>query len=80
MHMTAIHAQPEQNGRKALPAAMKNTTVKPDHGGFALSFALFQAACATADTGPGEKRLSSGRIQAIFMSNGTPLGECRVKI
>lgn len=24
-----------------------------------------------------EKRLSNGRIQAIFTSDGTPLGECR---
>ena len=37
------------------------------------------AACATADAGRGEKRLSRGRIQAIFTSVGRPLGECRLK-
>jgi hypothetical protein len=35
------------------------------------------AACATAGAAKGKKRLSSGRIQAIFTSVGTPVGECR---
>ena len=37
------------------------------------------AACATAGAAKGKKRLSRGRIQAIFTSVGTPLGECRVR-
>jgi TPR repeat protein len=40
---------------------------------------LVSAACATAGAAKGKKRLSSGRIQAIFTSVGTPLGECRMK-
>ena len=35
------------------------------------------AACATADAAQDGKCLSSGQVQAIFKSNGTPLGECR---
>ena len=35
------------------------------------------AACATAGAAQGGKRLSSGRFLPIFMSDGTPLGECR---
>ena len=37
------------------------------------------AACATAGAAQGEKRLSSRRFLAIFMSDGTPLGECQHK-
>ena len=36
------------------------------------------AACATPDAARGEKRLSSGRFLPIFISDGTPLGECRL--
>ncbi|MBP8931405.1 MAG: hypothetical protein KBG46_09030, partial [Paracoccus sp.] len=35
------------------------------------------AVCATAGAACGRKSLSSARIQAIFTSNDTPLGECR---
>lgn len=38
-----------------------------------------QPAQATADTARGKKRLSSEQIQAILMSDGIPLGECRLK-
>jgi hypothetical protein len=37
------------------------------------------AACATAGAAKGKKRLSSGRIHAIFTSGGRPLGECRLR-
>ncbi|RSV17004.1 GNAT family N-acetyltransferase [Sphingomonas sp. ABOLH] len=36
------------------------------------------AVCATAGAACGRKSLSSARIQAIFTSNDTPLGECRL--
>ena len=35
------------------------------------------AACATAGAAQDQKRLSSGRILAILLSEGTPHGECR---
>lgn len=34
----------------------------------------------TTAAAQGEKRLSGGRIQAIFASDSRPLGECRIKI
>ncbi|MDF2143322.1 hypothetical protein P2G62_17575, partial [Paenirhodobacter sp. CAU 1674] len=37
------------------------------------------AVCATAGAACGRKSLSSDRIQAIFTSNDTPPGECRLK-
>ncbi len=37
------------------------------------------AVCATADAARGEKRLSSGQIQAILTSDGRLLGEYRSK-
>jgi hypothetical protein len=36
MRMTAIHAQPEQNGRKALPAALKDAAARPEHSRFVV--------------------------------------------
>ncbi|MEZ5424611.1 MAG: sigma factor-like helix-turn-helix DNA-binding protein, partial [Pyrinomonadaceae bacterium] len=38
------------------------------------------AVCATAGAACGRKSLSSARIQAIFTSNDTPLGECRIRV
>jgi|TARA_B110000503_G_C7098298_1_gene392640 hypothetical protein len=37
----------------------------------------FIAACATTAAAQGGKRLSGGRIQAIFASDSRQLGECR---
>ena len=39
---------------------------------------LAQAACATAGAARGGKSLFRGQIQAIFTSDDTPLGECRL--
>ena len=36
--------------------------------------------CATTDAARGGKRLTSWRSQAIFTSEGRPLGECRIML
>lgn len=77
--MIAIHAQTERKrldrsvrcAEKRRPWARKQRLrglIRPD-----------PAVCATAGPACGRKSLSSARIQAIFTSNDTPLGECRVK-
>lgn len=75
--MIAIHAQTERKrldrsvrcAEKRRPWARKQRLrglIRPD-----------PAVCATAGAACGRKSLSSARIQAIFTSNDTPLGECR---
>ena len=77
MRMTAIHAQTERkrqdrSARRAEKRRRPDTTrrlrrpIRPD-----------PAVCVTAGAARGGKSLSSGRIQAIFTSDGMPLGECR---
>nr|WP_254697822.1 MlrC C-terminal domain-containing protein [Phaeobacter piscinae] len=77
--MIAIHAQTERKrldrsvrcAEKRRPWARKQRLrglIRPD-----------PAVCATAGAACGRKSLSSARIQAIFTSNDTPLGECRYK-
>ena len=79
MRMIAIHAQTERKrldrsvrcAEKRRPWARKQRLrglIRPD-----------PAVCATAGAACGRKSLSSARIQAIFTSNDTPLGECRPK-
>jgi hypothetical protein len=79
MRMIAIHAQTERKrldrsvrcAEKRRPWARKQRLrglIRPD-----------PAVCATAGAACGRKSLSSARIQAIFTSNDTPLGECRSK-
>ena len=76
--MIAIHAQTERKrldrsvrcAEKRRPWARKQRLrglIRPD-----------PAVCATAGAACGRKSLSSARIQAIFTSNDTPLGECRL--
>jgi hypothetical protein len=78
MRMIAIHAQTERKrldrsvrcAEKRRPWARKQRLrglIRPD-----------PAVCATAGAACGRKSLSSARIQAIFTSNDTPLGECRL--
>jgi cytochrome P450 len=80
MRMIAIHAQTERKrldrsvrcAEKRRPWARKQRLrglIRPD-----------PAVCATAGAACGRKSLSSARIQAIFTSNDTPLGECRIPI
>ena len=79
MRMIAIHAQTERKrldrsvrcAEKRRPWARKQRLrglIRPD-----------PAVCATAGAACGRKSLSSARIQAIFTSNDTPLGECRFR-
>ena len=76
--MIAIHAQTERKrldrsvrcAEKRRPWARKQRLrglIRPD-----------PAVCATAGAACGRKSLSSDRIQAIFTSNDTPPGECRL--
>ncbi|ABS68484.1 hypothetical protein Xaut_3255 [Xanthobacter versatilis] len=78
MRMIAIHAQTERKrldrsvrcAEKRRPWARKQRLrglIRPD-----------PAVCATAGAACGRKSLSSARIQALFTSNDTPLGECRL--
>lgn len=78
--MIAIHAQTERKrldrsvrcAEKRRPWARKQRLrglIRPD-----------PAVCATAGAACGRKSLSSARIQAIFTSNDTPLGECRLNL
>ncbi|WP_416153216.1 ABC-three component system middle component 5 [Sulfitobacter sp. OXR-159] len=78
MRMIAIHAQTERKrldrsvrcAEKRRPWARKQRLrglIRPD-----------PAVCATAGAACGRKSLSSDRIQAIFTSNDTPPGECRL--
>ena len=80
MRMIAIHAQTERKrldrsvrcAEKRRPWARKQRLrglIRPD-----------PAVCATAGAACGRKSLSSDRIQAIFTSNDTPPGECRLII
>ena len=80
MRMIAIHAQTERKrldrsvrcAEKRRPWARKQRLrglIRPD-----------PAVCATAGAACGRKSLSSARIQAIFTSNDTPLGECRLSV
>jgi len=80
MRMIAIHAQTERKrldrsvrcAEKRRPWARKQRLrglIRPD-----------PAVCATAGAACGRKSLSSARIQAIFTSNATPLGECRLNL
>lgn len=80
MRMIAIHAQTERKrldrsvrcAEKRRPWARKQRLrglIRPD-----------PAVCATAGAACGRKSLSSARIQAIFTSNDTPLGECRISL
>ncbi|ABS67243.1 membrane protein-like protein [Xanthobacter versatilis] len=80
MRMIAIHAQTERKrldrsvrcAEKRRPWARKQRLrglIRPD-----------PAVCATAGAACGRKSLSSARIQALFTSNDTPLGECRLNV
>jgi hypothetical protein len=61
-----------------LSGALENTAAEPEHGGCGLIRPV-PAACATEDTGWGEKHLIGWKIQATLLSASMPLGECRIK-
>jgi hypothetical protein len=74
--MTAIHAQLNESGIKALPAALKTAPQAPDAANFRpnLSTTGAFANCCNAQAA---KHLIAWRNQAKLPSNGTPLSECR---
>ena len=78
--MTAIHAQTE---RKRLDGSVRRAEKHHRRARtrrFRGLIRAVSAACSTTAAAQGGKRLSGGRIQAIFTSDGTPLGECRLRI
>ena len=79
VRLTAIRAQTERNRKDMSARCAEN------HCAWARTWWLrglirpVPAPCATKGTDRGEKRLSSGRVQAIFVSGGMPPRECRVR-
>ncbi|WP_213685311.1 hypothetical protein [Roseicyclus sp.] len=78
MRMTAIQAQTERKrqDRSARRAEKHHRRARTRR--FRGLIRTVSAACAAIDAAQGEKRLSGGRIQAIVMTEGNPLGECRL--
>ena len=79
MRVTAIHAQTERKRqdrsvRRAEKRRRPDTTRR-----LRGPICPVPAPCAPDNAAQDGKYLSSGRIQAIFTSDGMPLGECRVK-
>ena len=79
MRMTAIHAQTERRRQDRSARCAEKHRRRDRTRRLRGLIRPLSAACATAGVAQGEKRLSSGRIQAIFTPSGTPLGECRFK-
>ena len=78
MRMTAIHVQTERKRQDRSARCAEKHRRRDRTRRLRGLIRSVPAACATADAGRGEKRLSRGRIQAIFTSVGRPLGECRI--
>jgi hypothetical protein len=79
MRMTATHAQTERKRQdRSVRCAEKHRRRSRTRQSRCL-IRLAPEACTVADAAQDKKRLSSGRIQAIFASEGRPLGECRLK-
>jgi hypothetical protein len=77
MCMTAIHAQTERKRQdRSVRRAEKHLRRDRKRRPCGL-IGPVPAARPPAGAAQGEKLLSSVRIQAIFTSNGMPLGECR---
>jgi hypothetical protein len=77
--MTAIHAQTE---RKRLDGSVRRAEKHHRRARtrrFRGLIRAVSAACSTTAAAQGGKRLSGGRIQAIFAPDSRQLGECRVQ-
>lgn len=78
MHMTTIHTQTEQKRQDSSARRAEERRRRARTRRLRGFMVRVPAACATADAGHGQKRLSSGRVPATFTSNSMLLGECRV--
>ena len=78
MHATAIHGEPERNrlDRSARCAEKRRRRARSRQ--LRGLIRPVPAARAAKDAGWGEKCLSGASVQAIFTSEATPLGECRL--
>lgn len=74
MRVTAIQVKLNETGRTGLSAALKNAAAGQRRSGYAAQSANFQPVAPFW----AEKFLLSRQAQAIFTSNGGPLGECRL--
>ena len=79
MCITTINAQTERKRQDRSGRCAEKHRLRARTRRFRGLIRTVPAPCTTAGANRGEKRLSSGRIQAIFTSDGTPLGECRLK-
>ena len=77
--MTAIHAKTERKRQDRSADCAKKHRRRDTTRRLRGLIRPVPTTCATTDATRDEKRLSSGRIQETFTSNGMPLGECRLK-
>jgi hypothetical protein len=78
MRVTAIHAQTEPKRLDRFARHAEKQGRQTITGRLHRRFRQKPSASATEDTTRGKKHLAGARIQAIFTSNDTPLGECRI--
>lgn len=78
MRLTAVHAQTERKRQERSARCAEKHHLRARTRRLTRLIRPVSAACATAGTAQGGKRLSGGRIQAIFASDSRPLGECRL--
>ena len=78
MRLTAVHAQTERKRQDRSARCAEKHRRRARKQRLRGLIRPVSAACATAGAAQGGKRLSSGRFWPIFMSDGTPLGECRI--
>nr|BAH90383.1 hypothetical protein [uncultured bacterium] len=79
MRMTAIHARTERKRQDRSARCAEKRSCRARTRRFRGLIRTVPAPYTTAGANRDKKRLSSGRIQAIFASDGTPLGECRLE-
>lgn len=79
MRLTATHAQTERKRQDRSARCAEKHRRRARKQRLRGLIRPVSAACATAGAAQGGERLSSGRFLPIFMSDGTPLGECRMK-
>ena len=79
MRMTAIHAQTERKRQDGSVRRAEKHHRRARTRRFRGLIRAVSAACSTTAAAQGGKRLSGGRIQAIFAPDSRQLGECRVQ-
>ena len=79
MRMTAIRTQTERKRQDRFVRRAENRRYRARTRRVQGPIHPAASVCATADTAQGEKRLFNWQNQAIFTTDGRPLGECRVE-